>query len=59
VKENKIEKEHQCEAALRKLEQQRPLTSLGSPHNLRGYKSDSGTIMPGGSLSAPFGFVGT
>lgn len=29
------------------------------PHNLRWYKSDSDAIIPGGSLSAPRGFVGT
>jgi hypothetical protein len=34
-------------------------TSLGSPHNRRKWKSDSDTTMPGASLSAPLGFVGT
>lgn len=34
-------------------------TSPGRPHNLRVYRSDSPTITPGGSLSAPRGFVGT
>jgi hypothetical protein len=37
----------------------RKYTSLGSPHNLRRWKSDSGTTIPGASLSAPLGFVGT
>lgn len=34
-------------------------TSWGSPHNLRKYKSDSDTIIPGGNLSAPRGFEGS
>lgn len=42
-----------------KLQQKKPQTSLGSPHNLRGKRSVSETTMPGGSLSAPLGFVGT
>lgn len=32
-------------------------TSSGFPHNLCWYKFDSDTTIPGGSLSAPFGFV--
>jgi len=34
-------------------------TSVGSPHNLCKYKSDSDTTIPAGSDSAPRGFVGT
>ena len=34
-------------------------SSLGSPHNLGGKRSVSETTMPGESLSAPLGFVGT
>lgn len=37
----------------------KPNTSLGSPHNLRRYKSVSETTIPGGNDSAPRGFVGT
>jgi hypothetical protein len=37
----------------------RIVTSAGSPNNLRGSKSDSGSTIPGGSISAPLGLVGT
>lgn len=35
------------------------LTSLGLPHSLRAYKSDSEETIFGGRLSAPLGFDGT